>query len=96
MKQYGQERPKRIVIKYGGASLADHERILKAVTTVAKEARNGTQIAVIVSAMGKTTDQLLHAAKDASNGNVEKKELDEILAMGERTSIRIFAVALKA
>ena len=84
------------MVKYGGASLADHERILKAVTTVAKEARNGTQIAVIVSAMGKTTDQLLHAAKDASNGNVEKKELDEILAMGERTSIRIFAVALKA
>jgi len=84
------------VVKYGGASLADHERLLKAVTAVAKEARKGTQIAVIVSAMGKTTDQLLHAAKNASNGNVEKKELDEILAMGERTSIRIFAVALKS
>ena len=84
------------MVKYGGASLADHERLLKAVTAVAKEARKGTQIAVIVSAMGKTTDQLLHAAKNASNGNVEKKELDEILAMGERTSIRIFAVALKS
>jgi len=84
------------VVKYGGATLADHERVLKAVTAVAKEAKKRTQIAVIVSAMGKTTDQLLSAAKNASNGKVEKGELDEILAMGERTSIRIFAAALKA
>ena len=96
MKQSDEKRCKRIVVKYGGASLADHKRILEAVTTVAKEAKKGTQIAVIVSAMGKTTDLLLHAAKNASNGRVEKRELDEILAMGERTSIRIFAVALKA
>jgi aspartate kinase len=96
MNQSGEERRKRIVVKYGGASLADHERILKAVTAVAKEAKKGTQITVIVSAMGKTTDSLLHAAKNASNGKVAKGELDEILAMGERTSIRIFAVALKA
>jgi len=84
------------VVKYGGASLADHERILKAVTAVAREAKKGTKIAVIVSAMGKTTDQLLSAAKNASNGKIGKRELDEILAMGERTSIRIFSVALKA
>jgi len=84
------------VVKYGGASLADHESILKAVTAVAKEAKKETRIAVIVSAMGKTTDLLLHAARNASNGKVKKGELDEILAMGERTSIRIFAVALKA
>jgi len=96
MKQHDVERGKRIVVKYGGASLEDHERILKAVTAVAKEAKKGTQIAVIVSAMGKTTDQLLSAAKNASSGKIGKGELDEILAMGERTSIRIFAVALKA
>jgi len=96
MKQSDEKHRKRIVVKYGGASLADHERISKAVTAVAKEAKKGTQIAVIVSAMGKTTDLLLHAAKNASNGKVEKGELDEILAMGERTSIRIFAVALRA
>jgi len=96
MKKYNEERRKRIVVKYGGASLADQEHILKAVTAVAKEAKKGTQIAVIVSAMGKTTDVLLRAAKDASNGKIKKGELDEILAMGERTSIRIFAAALKA
>jgi aspartate kinase len=96
MKEFNVERRKRIVVKYGGASLADHERILKAVTAVAKEARKGTQVAVIVSAMGKTTDMLLNTAKNAADGKIGKRELDEILAMGERTSIRIFSVALKA
>jgi len=89
-------RRKRIVVKYGGASLADHERMLRAVTAVAKEVAKGTQIVVVVSAMGKTTDSLLHAAKNASGGKVEKGELDDILAMGERTSIRIVTAALKA
>ena len=84
------------MVKYGGASLADHERILKAVRAVAREAKRGLQIVVIVSAMGKTTDLLFSAAKNASNGRVGKGELDEILAMGERASIRIFSVALKA
>jgi len=84
------------VVKFGGSSLADNERILRAVTAVAEEAKKGTQIVVIVSAMGKTTDTLFQAAKNSSNGKLHKKDLDEILAMGERTSIRIIAVALKA
>jgi aspartate kinase len=96
MKQSNIKRRKRIVVKYGGASLADHERMLRAVTAVAKEAAKGTQIAVVVSAMGKTTDLLLNAARNASGGKVEKGELDDILAMGERTSIRIVTAALKA
>ncbi len=96
MKPSIAKRHKRIVVKYGGASLAEHERMLRAVTVVAKEVTKGTQIAVVVSAMGKTTDLLLHAAKNASGGKVEKGELDDILAMGERTSIRIVTAALKA
>ena len=86
----------RIVVKFGGSSLANHERILRAVTAVAEEAKKGVQMAVIVSAMGKTTDTLLNAAKNTSNGNLENHDLDEILAMGERTSIRIIAAALRA
>jgi len=96
MKQNKEKNRKRIVVKFGGSSLADHERILRAVTAVAEEAKKGTQIAVIVSAMGKTTDTLFNAAKNSSNGRLPKKDLDEILAMGERTSIRIIAAALKA
>ena len=96
MIQNHEKNRKRIVVKFGGSSLADHERILRAVTAVAEEAKKGTQIAVIVSAMGKTTDTLFNAAKNSSNGRLHKKDLDEILAMGERISIRIIAAALKA
>ncbi len=87
---------KRIVVKYGGSSLADPERLSKAVAAVSKEVEKGTQIIVVVSAMGRTTDLLLDTTKNAANGKVDKRELDDILAMGERTSIRIFATALRA
>ena len=86
---------KKIVVKFGGSSLADHERLLKAVVAVVNEARKGIRIAVVVSAMGKTTDVLMTTAKNASSGKLEKKDLDDILSMGERTSIRIFSTALK-
>ncbi len=87
--------PKTIVVKFGGSSLADHERLLKAAVAVMNEAKKGTRVAVVVSAMGKTTDVLMTTAKNASNGKLEKKDLDDILSMGERTSIRIFSAALK-
>lgn len=86
---------KKIVVKFGGSSLADHEKLLKAVMAVVAEAKRGTKIAVVVSAMGKTTDVLLTTAKNTSNGKLAKHELDDILSMGERTSIRIFATALR-
>src|SRR3990170_3384826 len=96
MKQSETKPFKRIVVKYGGASLADDERILKAVTAIANKAMSGTQIVVVVSALGKTTDFLMHVAKSVSNGKVAKEDLDDILSIGERTSIRLFATALKA
>jgi aspartate kinase len=96
MKQNKKKLHKRIVVKFGGSSLANHDHILSAVTAVAEEAKKGTEVVVIVSAMGKTTDSLLTAARNASNGKVMNRDLDEILAMGERTSIRIIAVALRA
>jgi aspartate kinase len=86
---------KKIVVKFGGSSLADHERLSKAVAAVVNEAKKGTRIAVVVSAMGKTTDVLMSTAKNTSNGKLEKRELDDILSMGERTSVRIFAAALR-
>ena len=84
-----------VIVKFGGSSLADHERLLKAVVAVMDEAKKGTRVVVVVSAMGKTTDVLMTTAKNASNGKLEKKDLDDILSMGERTSIRIFSTALK-
>jgi len=90
------EKPsKKIVVKFGGSSLSDHERLSRAVAAVANEAKKGTRIAVVVSAMGKTTDVLMTTAKNSSKGKLEKHELDDILSMGERTSVRIFAAALR-
>ncbi len=86
---------KKIVVKFGGSSLADHEKLLKAVMAVVSEAKHGVKIAVVVSAMGKTTDVLMTTAKNTSNGKLAKHELDDILSMGERTSVRIFATALR-
>jgi aspartate kinase len=86
---------RKIVVKFGGSSLADHERMLKAVMAVVNESKKGTKLAVVVSAMGKTTDVLLTTAKNTSNGKLQKHELDDILSMGERTSMRIFAAALR-
>ncbi len=86
---------KKIVVKFGGSSLSDHERLSRAVNSIAKEAARGTRIVVVVSAMGKTTDQLMTTAKNTSNGKLQKHELDDILSMGERTSVRIFSAALR-
>ena len=86
---------KKIVVKFGGSSLGEPERLSKAVAAVVNEAKKGTRIAVVVSAMGKTTDVLLNTAKNTCNGKLEKHDLDDILSMGERTSVRIFAAALK-
>lgn len=86
---------KKIVVKFGGSSLADHERLAKAVSAVVSEAKKGIRIAVVVSAMGKTTDVLMNTMKNTSNGKLQKHELDDILSMGERTSIRIFSAALR-
>jgi aspartate kinase len=86
---------KKIVVKFGGSSLADPERLSRAVASVVNEAKKGTRIAVVVSAMGKTTDVLMNTAKNSSNGKLEKHELDDILSMGERTSVRIFSAALR-
>jgi aspartate kinase len=90
-----QKSAKKIVVKFGGSSLGEPERLSKAVASVVNETRKGTKIAVVVSAMGKTTDALLNAANNSSKGKLPKHELDDILSMGERTSVRIFAAALR-
>jgi aspartate kinase len=87
-----------LVVKFGGSSLANGEKISNAVKAVIKELSKGSRIAVVVSAMGKTTDFLLEAIKEAVNCEkmVCSTDVDDVLAMGERTSARIFSAALKA
>jgi len=86
---------KRIVVKFGGTSVADGERVRLGAQAVHREYRRGTQVAVVVSAMGHATDELIQAAKASTRGEISARELDEIMAMGERTSARVFASALR-
>jgi aspartate kinase len=85
-----------LVVKFGGSSLADGERIGHAVDLVERHAKRGDQLAVVVSAIGRTTDQLLGIVKGSTPNGVAKTDLDDVLAMGERTSVRILSTALKS
>ncbi len=87
---------KSLVVKFGGSSLADGPSISRAIDSVIKKAKEGVQIVVVVSAMGKTTDLLIETATQACGGKISKDSLDDIIAMGERTSARIFSAGLKA
>ncbi|MGB9714201.1 MAG: aspartate kinase [Candidatus Bathyarchaeales archaeon] len=87
-----------VVVKFGGSSLADGEKIADAVKAIKKEVSKGAKIAVVVSALGKTTDVLLDIVSEVvnCNGSALSSDVDDILAMGERTSARILSAALKA
>ncbi len=87
---------KRVVFKLGGKSISDGEKAKKLAEKVLLELKTGKQIAVVVSAAGDTTDMLIRYCEKACGEKVSKKDLDEILAMGERTSARLFAATLKA
>jgi aspartate kinase len=85
---------KRLVVKFGGSSLADRNRIERAARLIAKECKKGTKLVVVVSAIGKTTENLI-SLMNHSDKLPDKIDLDDVLAMGERTSVRVFATALK-
>ncbi|MBS7655021.1 aspartate kinase [Candidatus Bathyarchaeota archaeon] len=88
---------KIIVVKFGGSSLASSNQIVKAACSIIEAAKKGFKPVVVVSAMGKSTDQLLEIARETIKNKKNFKELlDDILSMGERTSARIFSAALKA
>jgi len=82
---------KLLIVKFGGYSLATAKRVSLAAEAVSREYSKGTQMVVVVSAVGATTDRL----SELVNGAAET-DRDDILAMGERTSARIFAASLKS
>jgi aspartate kinase len=82
-----------VVQKYGGTSVADPERIRAVADHIVRTRRDGHDVAVVVSAMGKTTDDLLRLAGDvalAPGG----RELDMLLTAGERISMALLCMAL--
>ena len=85
----------RIVMKFGGTSLADGENIARAAGKAAEAARQGSQVVVVVSAQGHTTDLLAEKAL-AQNPMPRPRELDLCLAAGEQVSAALFALAVQA
>lgn len=82
----------RVVAKFGGTSLGSGDRINRAADSVAAAVLQGHEIAVVASAMGNTTDDLL----DEIRFDADDADRAEIVSMGERTSVRMLKAALSA
>ena len=82
-----------VVQKYGGTSVGDAERIRAVADHVARTKRSGADVVVVVSAMGKTTDELVRLAADVS-ATQPAREVDMLLSAGERISMALLCMAL--
>ncbi len=82
-----------VVQKFGGTSVADAERIRAVADHVARSRRDGNDVVVVVSAMGKTTDELVRLAADVS-ATQPAREVDMLLSAGERISMALLCMAL--
>ncbi|MFB6467930.1 aspartate kinase [Cytobacillus sp. Hz8] len=82
-----------IVQKFGGTSVGSIERIQNVANRVIEEKSNGNEVVVVVSAMGKTTDQLVTMANEIS-ANPSRREMDMLLTTGEQVTISLLAISL--
>jgi len=82
-----------VVQKFGGSSVADADRIRAVADHVARTRRGGADVVVVVSAMGKTTDDLVRLAAQVTT-HPEPRELDMLLSSGERISMSLLCMAL--
>ena len=81
-----------IVQKYGGSSVADTESIKRVAKRVVETEKKGNKVAVVVSAMGDTTDDLIAKAAEITS-DPSRREMDMLLAAGEEISIALLAMA---
>jgi aspartate kinase len=82
-----------LVQKFGGTSVADPDRIREVADQVARVRRRGDDVVVVVSAMGKETDELLHLAQQVSRTR-PGRELDMLITAGERKAMALLCMAL--
>lgn len=82
-----------IVKKFGGTSVADKQRIYNVAKRCAQEYKKGNDVVVVLSAMGKTTDDLVDLARDV-NPRPPKREMDMLYTVGEQISVALMAMAL--
>ena len=87
---------KRLIVqKFGGTSVADAAKIHRAARRAIRAKLDGYQVVMVVSAMGHTTDELIHLAQQVS-ARPPKREMDVLLTTGEQISIALMAMAIDA
>ena len=84
-----------IVAKFGGTSVASPERIQKVAQRLIAKKQEGHDVVAVVSAMGKTTDELVALAASV-NSSPAKREMDMLLSTGEQVSMALLAMAVQA
>jgi aspartate kinase len=81
------------VMKFGGTSVGDAERMRTVADYIARTARRGQRVVVAISAMGKETDELIHLA-DQVSGTHPGREMDMLITVGERKAMALLSMAL--
>jgi aspartate kinase len=82
-----------IVMKFGGTSVADAERIKRAARRIVEKREQGHDVVAVLSARGKTTDELIAMAQEVS-ADPDPREMDMLLSTGERISCALCAMAI--
>ena len=82
-----------IVKKFGGTSVGNRDRIFNVANRCIEDYKNGNDVVVVLSAMGKYTDVLIDMAKEI-NPNPPKREMDMILTTGEQQSVALMSMAM--
>jgi aspartate kinase len=85
--------PGTVVMKFGGTSVADSERIKRAAARIVRAREEGNRVVAVLSARGKTTDDLIAAAEEVSAAP-DPREMDMLLSTGERISCALCAMAI--
>jgi aspartate kinase len=83
----------RVIQKFGGTSVADPDRMREVADHIARTTRHGNEVVVVVSAMGKETDDLIRLAHDVS-GVRPGREMDMLVTAGERKAMALLCMAL--
>lgn len=84
-----------IVQKYGGTSVANKQKMAAVANHIEKTHQAGNNVIVVVSAMGKETDELIKLAHEFSD-NPDQRELDMLMATGEQKSVALLGMLMKA
>jgi aspartate kinase len=82
-----------VVMKFGGTSVADPEKLKNVARRLVTAREAGTRVVAVLSAMGRTTDELLDLAQQISN-SPDPRELDMLVSVGERISCALAAMAI--